>query len=52
MVVFDDKAAADESWNNFRAHPDWKTLSAVEKYKGTVSKIHSTWLSPRPYSGL
>jgi hypothetical protein len=52
MVVFDDAAAATASWQNFRDHPDWKKLSAVEKYKGTVSKIHQTWLSPRSYSGL
>ncbi len=52
MLVFDDMAAATANWLAFRNHPDWKTLSGVEKYKGTVSKIHQTWLRPRPYSGL
>jgi hypothetical protein len=52
MLVFDDMAAATANWLAFRGHPDWKTLSVVEKYKGTVSKIHQAWLRPRPYSGL
>ena len=52
MLVFDDTAAATANWLAFRGHADWKTLSGVEKYKGTVSKIHQTWLRPRPYSGL
>jgi hypothetical protein len=52
LLVFDDQAAATANWLGFRNHPDWKTLSGVQKYKGTVSKIHQLWLSPRPYSGL
>lgn len=53
MLVFDDMEAATASWSAFRAHPDWKTLSGVAKYQGTSpSKIHRTWLQPRPYSGL
>ena len=52
MLVFDDRAAATANWQKFRDHPDWKKLSGVEKYKGTVSKIHQTWLRPRPYSQL
>lgn len=52
MTVFDDMAALEKGWKAFSAHPDWKKLAAVEKYKGTVSKIHKTWLTPRPYSGL
>jgi hypothetical protein len=52
MLVFDDREAATANWLAFRNHPDWKALSGVEKYKGTVSKIHQTWLRARPYSGL
>lgn len=52
MLVFDGREAATANWLKFRNHPDWKTLSGVEKYKGTVSKIHQTWLRARPYSGL
>lgn len=52
MTVFDDMDAVEAGWKAFRVHPDWKKLSGVEKYKGTVSNIHKTWLTPRPYSGL
>ncbi|MDA0206784.1 MAG: NIPSNAP family protein [Acidobacteria bacterium] len=52
MTVFEDMPALETHWKAFSAHPDWKVLSGVEKYKGTVSKIHKTWLRPRPYSGL
>ena len=52
MTVFDDMPALEKAWAAFREHPDWKKLSGVEKYKGSVSKIHKTWLKPRPYSGL
>ena len=40
MTVYDDQEAKDKGWDNFRNHPDWKTLSANPKYKGTVSQIH------------
>lgn len=52
MLVFDDQEAATANWQAFRDHADWKALSGVEKYKGTVSKIHQIWLRPRPYSGI
>jgi hypothetical protein len=52
MTVFEDMPALEAHWKAFSAHPDWKVLSGVEKYKGTVSKIHKTWLRPRSYSGL
>ena len=40
MTVYDNQAAKDKGWGNFRKHPDWKTLSSKPKYKGSVSKIH------------
>lgn len=40
MTVYDNQTAKDKGWDNFRKHPDWKTLSSNPKYKGTVSKIH------------
>lgn len=52
MTVYDDSAARDAAWIKFREHPEWKKLSGVEKYQGTVSKIHKTDLIPRPYSQL
>ena len=52
MTVYDDEDDLKESWSKFGPHPDWQKLRAVEKYKGTVSKIHKTLLTPRPYSGF
>jgi NIPSNAP len=52
MTAYDDMAANEAAWKAFSAHPDWKKLSGMEKYKGTVTKIHKAWLRPRPYSGL
>ncbi len=52
MTVYDNSEVRDAGWKKFLAHPDWKVLSGVEKYKGTVSKIHKTDLLPRPYSPL
>lgn len=52
MTVYDNSAARDAAWIKFREHPEWKKLSGVEKYQGTVSKIHKTDLIPRPYSQL
>lgn len=46
MTVYKDQAAKDKAWGEFPGHPDWKTLSAMEKYKGTVSKIHKFNLVP------
>jgi hypothetical protein len=52
MTVYDDDASRKEAWNAFRVHPDWKVLSGVAKYAGTVSKIHiSDWV-PKSYSQL
>jgi len=38
MTTFADMKAHDERWDAFRNHPEWKALSAVEKYKNTVSR--------------
>ena len=50
MTVYDDQKHLDEAWAKFGPHPDWQKLRTVEKYKGTVSKIHMVLLLPRPYS--
>lgn len=52
MVAFDDEAAMKAAWPNFSKHPDWKTLSSVEKYKGTVSKNNKSFWKPKSYSQL
>ena len=46
MTVYKDQAAKDEAWAKFRQHPDWKVMSKLEKYKGTVSTIHKMILLP------
>ena len=52
MTVYDDDAARNQGWDNFRKHPDWQVLKAVKKYEGTVSKIHKSDWVPKPYSHL
>ncbi len=52
MTVYDNDQARKAGWDNFRSHPDWKVLSAVPKYKGTVSKIHKSDWIPKSYSQL
>lgn len=52
MTVYDDDAARQQGWKNFIASPDWKVLSGVQKYKGTVSKIYKSDWVPKPYSQL
>ncbi len=52
MTVYDNAAQRDECWKKFQKHPDWQVLKGVEKYQGTVSKIHKIDLLPRPYSQL
>lgn len=52
MVAFDDEATMKASWPKFSKHPDWKTLSSVEKYKGTVSKNNKSYWLPKSYSQL
>ncbi len=52
MTVYDNAEERDAGWKKFQAHPDWQKLKVVEKYQGTVSKIHKFNLKPRPYSQL
>ena len=52
MTVYSGPEHLKEGWDKFGKHPDWQTLKGVEKYQGTVSKIHKTLLVPRPYSGF
>lgn len=52
MTVYPNDEARQAAWQAFRVHPDWQVLKAVEKYKGTVSKIHkSDWVG-KSYSQL
>ena len=52
MTVYAGPEQLKEAWGKFGKHPDWDKLKQVEKYKGTVSKIHKALLVPRSYSGF
>ncbi len=52
MTVYKDADAKGKAWKNFFVHPDWKVLSKVAKYKGTVSKIHKIDFVPMAASQL
>ncbi len=52
MTVYNNDEERQNAWKAFVQHADWQVLKAVEKYQGTVSKIHkSDWL-PKSYSQL
>jgi hypothetical protein len=50
MTTYANMKSHDECWAAFRDHPDWKTLSQLEEYKNTVSKINVYLLHPTSYS--
>lgn len=52
LTMYPSDQERKESWKQFLRHPDWKKLSAVEKYKGTVSKIRKYIMVPKPYSQM
>ncbi|WP_231615364.1 NIPSNAP family protein [Novipirellula artificiosorum] len=52
LTVYPNEEARIEAWKAFRIHPDWKVLSKVPKYKGTVSHIDKYLLLPKPYSQM
>lgn len=52
MTVYDNNEIRNQSWDKFRQHKDWKVLSGVQKYAGTVNKIHKSDWTPKSYSQL
>jgi hypothetical protein len=50
LTTFADMKIHDERWAAFRAHPEWKALSAIEEYKNTVSNSVKLLLHPTDYS--
>ncbi|QDT09371.1 NIPSNAP family protein [Planctomycetes bacterium K23_9] len=52
LTVYPDDGARKKAWGAFRAHPDWKVLSKVAKYAGTVSKIDTYIMVAKPYSQM
>lgn len=52
LTMYTNEEERLKAWDAFRAHPDWKVLSKVAKYKGTVSKIDKFVLVPKSYSQM
>ncbi len=50
MTTYANMKAHDDCWTAFRNHPDWKTISTMEEYKNTVSKVNPYLLHPASYS--
>ena len=50
LTTFADMTTHDERWAAFRAHPEWKTMSALPEYQNTVSKSIKLLLHPTDYS--
>jgi hypothetical protein len=52
MLSAPNAEAHAEHWKAFLAHPEWKRMSKMEKYKGTVSKIKKWILTPTGFSQI
>ncbi len=50
LTTFADMPTHDERWATFRAHHEWKALSALPEYQNTVSKSVKLLLHPTDYS--
>lgn len=52
MLSASDEDSHKQHWKDFLAHPEWKRIKVLEKYKDTVSKIEKWVLKPTSYSQL
>jgi hypothetical protein len=54
MLVHENMAGREKSWDNFRNNPDWKKLSATPGYTDPeiVSNITTVFLRPAAYSQI
>lgn len=52
MLVHEDKAAQDKSWQTFINSPEWKALSGEAKYKIIKLQIKKHMLKPTSYSQI
>ncbi len=50
MLVYENEDEKKAAWKRFLEAPAWIDLKGEEKYKGTVSKIHSEFYVALPYS--
>jgi len=53
ILAYPSKAAADKSWADFRADPDWNAArKASEKDGPLVAKVESVFMNPTDYSPI
>jgi hypothetical protein len=54
MLVHENMAGREKSWDNFRNNPDWKKLSSTPGYRDPeiVSNITTIFLRPAAYSQI
>jgi hypothetical protein len=50
MTSFSDMTSHDEHWKAFSSSDGWKTMSALDEYKNTVSRANISLLHPTLYS--
>jgi hypothetical protein len=50
LTTFADMPTHEDRWAAFRAHPEWKAMSAMPEYQNTVSKSVKLLLHPTDYS--
>jgi NIPSNAP len=53
MLAFPSRAAADKSWADFQADPEWKKVAAETDANGKLAiKVDRLFLDPTPYSPM
>ncbi len=53
VLAFDDRAALEKAWGDFRADPDWQAGRAASEVNGSlVAKVVSTVMNATDYSPL
>ncbi len=53
LLAFPDRAAAEASWEAFRADPEWIAAKAASEADGAIVEgIESTFLAPTDYSPI
>ena len=50
MLWFNDMEERDAMWGKFGSSPGWRSMSSMEEYANTVSKIHKKFLLPTDFS--
>ena len=50
LTHYKDESTRSETWDRFRAHPDWHGMKDKPEYKNTATNNQSKLLSPTSYS--